>query len=163
MNLRQGKDADAKEGRLVHKGSRLFKTEDIVRKEGYEDCYNALIQENKVLFTLDLIKEKLTMAYSRRDEAVMAEDIISIMNMCKASGNTHLLWFERLLNSHFEGIIAHATYDISAGKIEGINNKIKTLRRQGYGYPDDEYFFLKLFDMRRGIYVRNPKSHKICD
>lgn len=49
----------------------------------------------------------------------------------KATGNPHLLWFERLLDSHFEGIIAHATYDISAGKIEGINNKIKTLRRQG--------------------------------
>ena len=44
-----------------------------------------------------------------------------------------------------------------------INNKIKTLRRQGYGYPDDEYFFLKLLDMSRKKYVRNPKSHKICD
>ncbi|MCI6099941.1 MAG: transposase, partial [Selenomonas sp.] len=43
----------------------------------------------------------------------------------------------------------HATYHISAGKIEGINNKIKTLRRQAYGYPDDEYFFLKLIDMSR--------------
>lgn len=60
-------------------------------------------------------------------------------------------------------IIAHATYDISAARIEGINNKIKTLRRQGYGYPDDEYFFLKLFDMSRRAYERNPKSHKICD
>ena len=85
------------------------------------------------------------------------------MDMCHATGNIHLLWFERLLSNHFEGIIAHATYDISAAKIEGINNKIKTLRRQGYGYPDDEYFFLKLFDMSRKSYVRNPKSHKICD
>ena len=50
-----------------------------------------------------------------------------------------------------------------AGKIEGINQKIKTLRRHGYGYPDDEYFFLKLFDMSRQDYVRNPKSHRICD
>ena len=32
---------------------------------------------------------------------------------------------------------------------ESINNKIKTLRRQAYGYPDDEYFFLKLFYMSR--------------
>ena len=93
----------------------------------------------------------------------MAEDIISIMEMCKASGNVHLLWFERLLSKRFEGIIVHATYNISAGKIEGINNKIKTLRRQGYGYPDDEYFFLKLFDMSRRNYDRNPKSHKLCD
>ena len=80
-----------------------------------------------------------------------------------ATSNPHLLWFGRLLNNHFEGIIAHATYNISAGKIEGINNKIKTLRRQGYGYPDDDYFFLKLFDASRKDYVRNPLSHKICD
>ena len=26
---------------------------------------------------------------------------------------------------------------------------IKTLRRAGYGYPDDEYFFLKIFDASR--------------
>ncbi len=93
----------------------------------------------------------------------MAEDIISIMDMCKATGNPHFLWFERLLSNHFEGIIAHATYDISAAKIEGINNKIKTLRRQGYGYPDDEYFFLKLFDMSRQSYrgIGNPTKFVI--
>ena len=56
-----------------------------------------------------------------------------------------------------------ALHDISAGKMEGINNKIKTLRRQAYGYPDDEYFFLKLLDMSRQRYVWNPKSHKKSD
>lgn len=159
----QNKDEDARQERIVHKGSSLFKTENIVRKEGYEARYDSLLSENKLLFTLDLIKENLALAYSRKDEAVMAEDIIRIMDTCKATNNPHLLWFERLLDKHFEGIIAHATYDISAGKIEGINNKIKTLRRRGYGYPDDEYFFLKLFDMSRRSYTRNPKSHKICD
>lgn len=157
------KDDDAAKERVIHKGSELFKTEDIMRKTGYEECYDSLISQNKLLFTLDLIKEKLKLAYSRDDECLMAEDIIAIMDMCKATNNPHLLWFERLLDSHFEGIIAHATYKISAGKIEGINNKIKTLRRQAYGYPDDEYFFLKLFDMSRRDYVRNPSSHKICD
>ena len=131
--------------------------------EGYEVRYDALLQDNQLLFTLGLIKEKLALAYSRKDEAVMAEDIISIMDMCKATGNPHLQWFERLLNNHFEGMIAHATYDISAGKMEGINNKIKTLRRQAYGYPDDECFFLKLLDMSRQRYVWNPKSHKKSD
>ncbi len=159
----QAKDADARDERVIHKGSRLFKTENIVRKEGYEERYNALLKENQLFFTLDLIKEKLTLAYSRTDESQMAEDIISIIDTCEATGNPHLLWFERLLSNHFEGIIAHATYDISAGKIEGINNKIKTLRRQGYGYPDDEYFFLKLFDMSRRSYERNPKSHEKSD
>ena len=87
-----------------------------------------------------------------------------IMDLCEETQNKHLLWFLHMLDAHFEGIIAHATYrHVSSGKIEGINNKIKTLRRQGYGYPDDEYFFLKLFDASRTTYVRNPASHRICD
>ena len=159
----QKKDKDATEGRVIHKGSSLFGTENVIRKAGYEAKYDQLISENKLLFTLDLVKEKLSEAYTQTDEARMAEKIIDIMDICEASCNKHLLWFRKLIDTHFEGIIAHATYKLSAGKIEGINQKIKTLRRHGYGYPDDEYFFLKLFDMSRQDYVRNPKSHRICD
>jgi hypothetical protein len=32
-----------------------------------------------------------------------------------------------------------------------------------YGYPDDEYFFLKIIDMSRKKYVRNEPSHRIYD
>ena len=159
----QKKDEDAASERIIHKGSPLFKTEDIKRKAGYEAKYDALLQENKTLFTLDLIKEKLSAAYALTDEPKMAEAIIDIIDICKATGNKHLLWFGKLLDTHFEGIIAHATYKISAGKIEGINQKIKTLRRHGYGYPDDEYFFLKIMDISRKEYVRNPSSHRIRD
>ena len=97
------------------------------------------------------------------DEVQMSDAISGIMDICKATRNKHLIWFGKLLDTHFTGIIAHATYKISAGKIEGINQKIKTLRRHGYGYPDDEYFFLKIMDMSRKPYVRNQPSHKILD
>jgi transposase len=157
----QKKDDQAERGKVISKSSTLFCKEEIVRKSGYLDRYHALLSQNKLLFTLDLIKEKLTEAYRMTDEAQMAESISEIMDLCTATGSKHLLWFKRLLDNHFEGIIAHATYDISAGKIEGINNKIKTLRRQGYGYPDDDYFFLKLFDASRKKYVRNPSAHRI--
>lgn len=30
-------------------------------------------------------------------------------------------------------------------KIEGINNKIKTIKRQAYGYRDQEFFELKYY------------------
>ena len=159
----QKKDEDAASERVIHKGSPLFKTEDIKRKTGYEAKYDALIQENRLLFTLDLVKEKLSAAYALTNEPKMAEAIIDIIDICEATGNKHLLWFGKLLDTHFEGIIAHATYKISSGKIEGINQKIKTLRRHGYGYPDDEYFFLKIMDMSRKKYVRNQSSHRICD
>jgi transposase len=159
----QKKDHDGRDQRLVRKGSSLFKTDSIIRKEGYEERYDAILKENELFLTLDLIKEKLKQAYLREDELEMTKDIISIMEICLASNNRHLLWFERLLNNHFEGIVSYGAHKISSGKIEGINNKIKTQRRQGYGYPDDEYFFLKVFDLSRRDYIKNTKSHKICD
>ena len=93
----------------------------------------------------------------------MAEEIGNTMEICQATNVKHFIWFSKLLDNHFEGIIAHATYKISFGKIEGINQKIKTMRRHGYGYPDDEYFFLKVMDVSRKKYVRNQRSHKISD
>lgn len=159
----QAKDAQARTGEPVSRSSSIFPKEAYVRKEGYEAKYDELLSQNRLLFTLDLVKERLSLAYTRTDEALMTEDIIWIMNTCTASGNSHLQWFGRLLSNHFEGIIAHATYRISSGRIEGINNKIKVLRRQAYGLPDDNYFFLRLFDISRKKYVRNPLSHKIYD
>lgn len=75
--------------------------------------------------------------------------------------NGHFRWFARLLENHFEGIISHASYGISSGKIEGINDKIKTVRRQTFGYHDDEYFFLKIIAASYQTTVKTPKSHLI--
>jgi transposase len=33
--------------------------------------------------------------------------------------------------------------------VEGINNKIKTLKRQAYGFRDMTYFKLRLYHLRR--------------
>ena len=159
----QKKDREAAEGKVIHKGSDLFGIPSTVRNSGYEAKYDQLLQDNKLFFTLDLVKEKLSEAYRMTDESKMADAISDIIDMCDATGNKHFKWFGKLLDSHFEGVIAHATYKISAGKIEGINQRIKTIRRHGYGYPDDEYFFLKLFDMSRQKYVRNPASHRFSD
>ena len=155
------KDQDAKEGKIVSKGSLLFGKKDIYSKPGNLSKLEELMKENELIFTLELIKEKLDLAYQQTNESRMADMIIDIMDICEDSGNKHLKWFENLLDKHFEGIIAHATFQITNGRLEGINNKIKTLRRQAYGYRDDEYFFLKIIDASRAQYVRNPKSHKV--
>ena len=93
----------------------------------------------------------------------MANEMTEIIDICNDSGDRHLIWFSRLLENHFEGIIAHATYRISSGKVEGTNNLIKTVRRRTYGYGDNDYFFLKIMDESRKEYVRNPKSYKNYD
>ena len=79
----------------------------------------------------------------------MTKFIFDIMELCEDTNNKYLLNFEKFLYTHFGGIISHTEHNISSGKSEEINNKIKTIRRQSYSLPDDKYFFLKLYDMSR--------------
>lgn len=140
------KDNEAQEHKIKKKGSKIFNTPTITAKGGNESRYDKIMDENKLLFKAELIKEKLTYAYTLDDTKEMEKAINEIIQLCEEDGNKHLLWFAKLLKNHLYGIITHAEYKISSSKIEGINNKIKTIRRMGYGYPDDEYFFLKIID-----------------
>ena len=89
----------------------------------------------------------------------MHKAVRNIIDYCRyANENSHFDWFANLLESHIDGIVSHASIPIASGKIEGINNKIKTLRRMCYGLPDDEYFFLKLLDMSRNNQGKRLKS-----
>lgn len=140
------KDRDARHGKVLSKASILFNKPEVTQLGGNRKYYKEILQENELLFTADLIKEKLRYAYEADTELKMKRRINDIIRICMATENKHFLWFAKLLLKHYDGIIAHATYNISTGKVEGTNNMIKTLRRKSYGYPDDEYFFLKIMD-----------------
>lgn len=91
----------------------------------------------------------------------LKEDLREIWNqISKTDGEKVLdLWIQQAIGSKVQQLIEMAKtlraykpfilawYDhsISNGKIEGINNKIKVLKRQAYGYRNDEFFKLKLY------------------
>lgn len=76
----------------------------------------------------------------------------------KTERRARLLSFCNTVEKHLMGIVYHAKFPISSGKVEGVNNMIKTIRRKAYGYRDTEYFFLKIkFASMRGPY--KFKSH----
>ena len=55
-----------------------------------------------------------------------------------------LFRFARTLATHMDGILAYYDYPISTGPLEGTNNKIKTMKRQAYGFRDRKFFKLKI-------------------
>ena len=59
----------------------------------------------------------------------------------KESGIPALVRFAELKEKRIDGLIAHAIYPISTGKLEGFNNKIKVAKRLAYGYRDNHFFF----------------------
>jgi transposase len=52
--------------------------------------------------------------------------------------------FAKKLEPYIEGIITHCRWPFHTSVLEGINNKIKVIKRMAYGYRDDEYFFLRI-------------------
>jgi transposase len=57
---------------------------------------------------------------------------------------TPLKRFARRLREKLDGIIAHCRYPLHTSLLEGINNRIKVIKRVAYGFRDDTYFFLKI-------------------
>ena len=60
------------------------------------------------------------------------------------SGIVMLEKFSKTLRKHKDGILAFYDERMSSGRVEGVNNRIKTLNKVAYGYRDWEFFELKI-------------------
>ncbi len=66
---------------------------------------------------------------------------------------TLLMKFAKTLKKHKRGILAYYDYPISTGPLEGTNNKIKTMKRQAYGFRDKDFFKLKIMTVHHARYA----------
>ncbi|MBQ3269692.1 MAG: transposase, partial [Clostridia bacterium] len=87
------------------------------------------------------MKEELCALFELRDPLTAYEAWKRWFDAAEASGIPALVKFAELKRSRLGGLVAHALFPISTGKLEGFNNKIKVAKRIGYGYRDDVYFF----------------------
>jgi len=69
------------------------------------------------------------------------------------SGITMLTKFAKLLAAYRSGLLAYYDYPISTGPLEGTNNKIKTMKRQAYGFRDILFFKLKIMAIHKAKYA----------
>lgn len=78
-----------------------------------------------------------------------------LKDWCDKAGQTaigQMLKMAKTLRTHASGILAYADYPITSGKLEGINNKIKTLTKRSYGFHDENFFILKLLSLHHSKY-----------
>lgn len=55
-----------------------------------------------------------------------------------------LVTFAKTLHRYAYGLLNHCDYPINNGRLEGLNNKIKVIKRRCYGFHDLDYFALKI-------------------
>jgi transposase len=64
--------------------------------------------------------------------------------MARDSGIEPLRKFAAKLQPYWRGIVARLRWTMHTGQLEGINNRIKVMKRMAYGYRDSVFFFLKI-------------------
>ena len=99
------------------------------------------------------LKEDLRQIWRQTNKANARKVLEDWIRRADASGIPMLEKFARTLEEHRDGILAFYDYRISTGPLEGINNKIKTMKRQAYGFRDREFFKLKILGLHRTKYA----------
>lgn len=94
-----------------------------------------------------LLKEALGLLWSQRSRQDMADFLKEWCQWASDTGIRQMQQLAKTLTAHARGILNWWEHRISNGRMEGINNKIKTLLRQTYGLRDERYFTLKLYSL----------------
>ena len=103
-----------------------------------------LLAANRALLTVYLLKDDLKQPWRYRSEAWARKAWKSWKRRAMRSGLQPLRHFARCLEPYLPGILAHCRWPLGTNLVEGINNKIKVIKRIAYGFRDDAYFFLKI-------------------
>ena len=108
---------------------------------------------NGPLATVYYMKEDLRQLWSQPDKRTAGRVLQDWIRRAEASGIKLLQQFAGTLAMYRTGILAYYDYPISTGPLEGTNNKIKTMKRQAYGFRDKEFFKLKIYALHMTKYA----------
>jgi transposase len=136
---------DDKPARRVVKTSRwllLRNRENVPPEQGVR--LDELLAANSALLTVYLLKDDLKRLWRYRHAGWAKRFWRDWKQRALDSGLEPLKVFVRRLEPYLPGILAHCRWPLGTNLVEGINNKIKVIKRMAYGYRDDAYFFLKI-------------------
>lgn len=143
--------------RKVLKGTRyllLGNGEDIFDKQHKTRLDNALAMNeplSKAYYQKEQLREIWSQVNKEEAEAVLDDWV----RQARESQIVQLAKMAATLLAHRRGILAWYDCHISTGKVEGINNKIKVMKRNAYGFRDDRYFTLRLYALHDCRITRN--------
>ena len=145
-------------GRQMIKGSRylLLKNADNLAGDQRERL-GTLLAANENLNIVYVLKDQLKHIWTYQRPAWAERALNQWCALADASGLKPLQTFAKNLRRHADGITNHCRYPIHTGRLEGINNKIKVIKRMAYGFRDDAYFILKIKGAFPGNLHPNPR------
>lgn len=110
------------------------------------------LQLNEPLLLGWYLKEELRELWNQPDERTMRRFLRDWCDKAIGTAIPALAKMAKTLLTHASGILSYATHRITSGRLEGINNKIKTLTKRSYGFKDEEFFLLRLLSLHHSKY-----------
>ena len=142
-----------KEGKKVVKGSRFLLLKGLEKlSASHLERLTVLMESNRPLYIAYLLKEDLRRLWDHRDSRSALRFIVHWLERAVESGLKPFVRLALTIIRHLDQLLSYFSHRISTGPLEGLNNKIKTLKRQAYGYRDMEFFFLRILFIHESIY-----------
>jgi len=144
------------EQRQALKGSRWLLLKDPGNLDSSRDEQERLrkaLELNEPLAKAYYLKEDLRRFWDQPSQAAGIAFLLDWIERAQASGVRMLERFAQTLINHWQGLIAYFEHPITTGPLEGLNNKIKTLKRQAYGFRDTEFFKLRIKGVHEARYA----------
>jgi len=111
---------------------------------GAKERLNRLLEANQALMTGYVLKDALKDLWRYKREGWARKAWENWVELAVSSGIKPLVAFAKNLSRRIDGILSHCRWPINTSVQEGINNRIKVIKRIAYGYRDEAYFFLKV-------------------
>jgi transposase len=139
--------------RKVIKGSRwlLLRNADNIKKEADRVRLADLLKANRKLAAVYVLKDDLKELWDYRHTGYAQRFWDGWYARAVRSRIEPLKAFARKLKGYLPGILSHCRFPLHTSVLEGINNKIKVIKRMAYGFRDDTYFFLKIRQAFPGV------------
>jgi len=138
----------SQQDRSVIKGSKylLFKHKESLSAE-QQSHLARLLNLNFTLNTTYILKDDLYQLWQCPNRHAAEKHLLSWLHKVKTTTIPFLRSYAKTLHRRMHGILNYFDIPITTAKIEGINNKIKVLKRKAYGFRDLLYFELKIYDL----------------
>jgi transposase len=149
---REATDVQHKE---VLKGTRwllLKNPENLDEEKDERRRLREALKLNEPLATAYYLKDDLRRFWEQPGKRFATTFLDGWIRRAEASGIKVLQQMARTLAAHRSGLLAYYDAMISSGPLEGTNNKIKTMKRQAYGFRDREFFKLKILAIHETRY-----------
>ncbi|WP_165680568.1 transposase, partial [Metapseudomonas otitidis] len=113
-------------------------------KDGQAVQLQELLAANQPLATVYVLKDALKDIWYAPSVREGWQRWRAWLRYARYSGLAPLQRFARNLRKYARGILASARFHMNTSILEGVNNRIKVIKRMAYGFRDSTYFFLKI-------------------